>query len=256
MLAAVPLLGAGVLAPRLAAAAAGADLPALVARLLPSIVAVGTYEHLRNPQFRFSGTGFVVGDGNTIATCAHVLPALDPATQERLVIASASQAGGGVRVSSLALKASNRAADLALLRFDGPALPPLKLSEPGAAAPGVEVVLIGFPIGAALGLYPATHRGLVAAVAPMAIPTRNSSGLDAGAVKRLRGPPIEILQLDATAYPGNSGSPLFDTRDGRVLGVVNMVTVKGSRENAISAPSGISYAVPSSHLAALLATQR
>lgn len=247
----VPIAGAALLAPRPAAAR---DLPALVARARPSIVAIGTFERLRNPQFRFTGTGFAVGDGNTVATCAHVLPTLDPATQERLVLAAPAP-GGGVRVSSLTLQASNREVDLAVLRFDGPALPALQLSTPDAAAEGVEVVLIGFPIGAALGLYPATHRGLVAAIAPMAIPSRNSSGLDAGAVNRLRGRPIEILQLDATAYPSNSGSPLLDVRDGRVLGVVNMVTVKGSRENAISAPSGISYAVPSSNLAALLAAR-
>ena len=246
-----PLGATALLAPRPAAAR---DLPALVARARPSVVAIGTFERLRNPQFRFTGTGFAVDDGNTVATCAHVLPTLDPATQERLVLAAPAP-GGGVRVSSLTLQASNRDVDLAVLRFDGPALPALQLSTPDAAAEGVEVVLIGFPIGAALGLYPATHRGLVAAIAPMAIPTRNSSGLDAGAVNRLRGRPIEILQLDATAYPGNSGSPLLDTRDGRVLGVVNMVTVKGSRENAISAPSGISYAVPSSNLAALLAAR-
>lgn len=53
-----------------------------------------------------------------------------------------------------------------------------------------------------------------------------------------------MLQLDATAYPGNSGGPLFVIETGAVVGVVNMVALKGTRESALSQPSGISYAVP------------
>ena len=54
------------------------------------------------------------------------------------------------------------------------------------------------------------------------------------------------------AYPGNSGGPLFNTETGRVIGVVSMVLVKGSRESALSAPTGISYAVPASYLLELM----
>jgi S1-C subfamily serine protease len=61
-----------------------------------------------------------------------------------------------------------------------------------------------------------------------------------------------VFQLDATAYPGNSGSPLYDPDTGEVLGVVNMVFVKGTKESALTQPSGITYAVPSSHLEQLL----
>ena len=43
---------------------------------------------------------------------------------------------------------------------------------------------------------------------------------------------------------GNSGSPLFDTRTGEVVGILNMVFVKGTRESALSNPTGISYAIP------------
>ena len=47
---------------------------ATIERIKPSIVAVGTFEPTRNPQFSFAGTGFAVGDGSLIATNAHVLP--------------------------------------------------------------------------------------------------------------------------------------------------------------------------------------
>ena len=64
------------------------------------------------------------------------------------------------------------------------------------------------------------------------------------AVAQLRQGPIEAYQLDATAYPGNSGGPVLDARTGSVLGVVNMVLVRGTRESALSHPTGITYAIP------------
>ena len=38
-----------------------------------------------------------------------------------------------------------------------------------------------------------------------------------------------------------------------MLGIVNMVLVKNSRESLLSSPSGISYAIPVRYLRALLA---
>ena len=57
---------------------------------------------------------------------------------------------------------------------------------------------------------------------------------------------------DGTAYPGNSGSPVYDPETGDVIGIINMVLVKGTKESALSQPSGITYAVPSRHLQSLL----
>ena len=59
-------------------------------------------------------------------------------------------------------------------------------------------------------------------------------------------------QLDAIAYPGNSGSPLFDIERGEVVGIINMVFVKGTKEAALSAPTGISFAIPAKYLDALV----
>ena len=69
----------------------------------------------------------------------------------------------------------------------------------------------------------------------------------------LREGSFSLLQLDATAYPGNSGGPLFDVETRQVIGVVNMVLVKGNRESALSQPTGITYAVPVQYLQELLA---
>ena len=85
---------------------------------------------------------------------------------------------------------------------------------------------------------------MIAAITPIAIPQG-----EFGRVKpRSRASTCErnvpVFQLDATAYPGNSGSPIYDPASGDVLGIVNMVFVKGTKEAALSQPSGITYAVP------------
>ena len=119
---------------------------------------------------------------------------------------------------------------------------------------GQEILLTGYPIGTVLGLVPATHRGMVAAITPIAIPQGRAGDLEAAVVRRLGSDPFPVFQLDATAYPGHSGSPIYDPATGDVLGIVNLVLVKGTKESVLSQPSGIAYAVPASHIAALLAT--
>ena len=119
-------------------------------------------------------------------------------------------------------------------------------------AEGTEIVLIGYPIGSALGLHAASHRGIVAAVVPLASPLPTTTGLEARNIQALRATPLDILQLDVTAYPGNSGSPVIDVQTGLVLGVISMTMIKGTRESAMTSPSGISYAVPVQQLAGML----
>ena len=88
-----------------------------------------------------------------------------------------------------------------------------------------------------------THRGIVSAISPMAPPQLGSRVLSAKMIRAMRDP-YNVLQLDATAYPGNSGSPVYDQHSGRVLGVINSVLVKETKEAVIQKPSGISYAIP------------
>ena len=71
----------------LPATGAYADNSLTIERVKASVVAIGTFERTRTPQFQFLGTGFAVGDGTLIATNAHVLPkVLDAAHQEILAI--------------------------------------------------------------------------------------------------------------------------------------------------------------------------
>lgn len=103
-----------------------------------------------------------------------------------------------------------------------------------------------------LGLHHATHRATLSAITPIVMPSLSSGKLDARAIMALSRDVFKIFQLDGTAYPGNSGSPVYDPETGAVLGVINMVFVKGLKESAITAPSGITYAVPSRYVEALL----
>ena len=134
--------------------------------------------------------------------------------------------------------------DLALLKIGGDALPALRLRDSDGVKEGQAVLFTGFPIGAALGPYPATHRGMVSAITPIAIPQARSAELNPKVIRRLTSGSFPIFQLDATAYPGNSGSPVYDPESGEVLGIVNMVFVKGTKETALTQPSGITYAMP------------
>ncbi len=242
----------------LAASTCAAELPNLpqaIERVRPSIVAIGTSEPTRNPAYQFRGTGFVVGDGTLIATNSHVAPvALDSNRLETVTIAIPLSSGEAT-LREATVVGRDPEHDLALLKMDGPPLPAVKLGDPAQVREGQTFAFTGFPLGSVIGLFPTTHRALVSAITPVALAPASSRSLDAALVRRLRSDRFQIFQLDATAYPGNSGSPLFDVDTGEVIAIINMTFVKGGKESAITNPSGISYAIPSVYLARLLAKQ-
>jgi len=230
---------------------AAAALPDTVARVKRSVVGVGTHLQTRSPAIVFAGTGFVVGDGLSVITNAHVVPdTLDGTRKETLGVVVGD--GAAVAFRQATLVALDREHDLAHLRLQGAPLPALSLAERDDAREGQVLAFTGFPLGMVLGLYPATHRALLAAITPVVRPSLSARGLDARAISQIQRAPFTVFQLDGTAYPGNSGSPVFDPDTGTVLAVVNMVFVKGLKETAITNPSGITYAVPASHVRALL----
>jgi serine protease Do len=79
----------------------------------------------------------------------------------------------------------------------------------------------------------------------------NAQQISIKMLKMLRNPYL-VYQLDATAYPGNSGSALYDVDSGEVIGIINKVFVQESKEAVITNPSGITYAIPVKYLLALL----
>lgn len=241
-------LGLALLSLICTAGAQSAELPDLVQVLKPSVVVVGTYSKTRSPAFAMRGTGFVVGNGNQIATNAHVVPEIiDSANGETLVVqTSASQ------LRQAKVVARDRSHDLALLSIDGAPMPAVTLQNPVQLREGQSIAFMGFPIGGVLGFSPVIHRGIISAITPIALPSPTAQQLNEKVIKRLKAGSFEVYQLDATAYPGNSGGPLIEMEKGEVVGIINMVFVKSTKESVLSQPSGISFAVPVDHLRELL----
>jgi len=236
-----------------AGARAYAGLPEALERVKPAVVAVGTFQKMRSPGFVFRGSGFAVGDGTLVATNAHVMPAAlqteNPETMMVLVHVPGSQEPQRREAKTVAM---DREHDLALLRIAGPPLPAVTFGDSGRVRDGQGIAFTGFPIGNALGFYPVTHRGIIASLTPIAIPAATAKELDARVVQGLKSGPFALFQLDTTAYPGHSGSPLYDAETGEVIGIVNMGMLKGMKDTAVGQPSGISFAVPAHHLQVLI----
>lgn len=219
-----------------------ASLADTIEKIKPSIVGIGTLLPTRRPAAKLMGTGFAVANGRYVITNAHVVPEeFNEERREELVVFIGQ--GKDVIRRSAELIMRDREHDLALLKVFDFRLPAMKLGEMKKVREGDLFAFTGFPIGAILGLYPVTHRGIVSAISPVVIPVNSSKELSIKMIKRLRNP-YDILQLDATAYPGNSGSPLYDVKSGVVVGVINKVFVKETKETVLEKPSGITYAIP------------
>lgn len=227
------------------------DLRTIVPTVKRSVVGIGTFERTRSPSTVFTGTGFVVGDGLDVITNAHVVPAASAdGKMEQLGIVLPD--GEGVRFRPAELVTRDNEHDLAHLRLSGTPLPALELGDSDKVEEGQELALTGFPLAMALGLHAATHRATLAAITPIVRPSIGARNLDPRQIAALQRAPFNIFQLDGTAYPGNSGSPVYDPATGKVVGVINAVFVKGLKETAITAPSGITYAIPANFVRDLL----
>lgn len=222
--------------------ASAADHSSIIAKVKPSVVALGNYQPLRQPAVRFIGTGFVVADGRHIITNAHNIPEfLDPDKNESLVVIVPGEDRKKVRIATLVKQ--DKQHDVALVRFSDSALPALSLGNGAEVKEGQEYLLSGFPIGSALGYHVVTHKAMVSAITPAVQPVNNSRQLNPRLIKRMM-TGYEVFQLDAIAYPGSSGSPVYSTEIGEVIGVLNSVFVKDTKESVLENPSGISYAIP------------
>lgn len=226
------------------------DRPAVIERSKPSIVGIGTLQATRRPPNQLRGTGFVVTDGRHVVTNAHVLPEkLDDANREKLVVYVGSGRNPEVRDATPVARDTEH--DLVLLRVDGAPLPALAFGDSATVREGQDILFIGFPIGGVLGLYPVTSHGIVSAITPSVIPAATTRELTTRQIRALDDPYF-VFQLDATAYPGNSGSPVIATDSGLVIGIVNQVLVKETKENVLKDPSAITYAIPARFLETLL----
>ncbi len=224
--------------------------PSVVAAVRPSIVAIGSYYFKDTPTVQYVGTGFVVDDGLTVVTNAHVVQSLYKSNRipQMRVFFPDDQPVAGRRAKIIG---QDKFHDVAVLRIEGQPAPPLVLDSQREPVQGQSVGVLGYPIGLRLGLVPAAHRGVVAAVVPAVLPLPSGTKMTpelADALAR----PYNLYQLDLVVYPGNSGSPLFDAHTGRVVGIINKTLATRTREHLLDKPSGISYAVPTRWIEELL----
>ncbi len=226
------------------------SLPDTIVRIKPGVVGVGTMLKTRRPPAILSGTGFVVADGHHVVTNAHNIPAKLNQKNKEFFAVFVGQ-GKNSEIRAVQVVSVDDRHDLAILKIGGARLPALRLANAGSVREGELYAFTGYPLGAVLGLYAATNRGIISAISPIIIPASHGQRLRSDLIKHLK-KPFTVFQLDATAYPGNSGSPLYDPATGRVVGIVNMVFVKDKKEKAITDPSGITYAIPVSHARNLL----
>ena len=225
------------------------DFVETVERVSSSVVAIGLYSPLKQSGSQMRGTGFVVDNGQWVITNHHVVDeVLDPTVVEHYVVLHGQ--GKDVKTLKATIEAIDPQHDLALLRIQE-TLPSTVLANSELLPVGSEIAITGYPLGAVLGLYASTHRGYIASVSPDALPTAQTQGLTVDMLARLENPDL-IYQLDATAYPGNSGSPIYRPDSGEVIGVINKVFIVAGKESAISTPTGISYAIPIAHVHKLL----
>lgn len=233
-----------------------AGLADTVLRVKPAVVLVGTFKTTDNPRFQLRGAGFLVARGDLVVTSAHVLPSDAGAVDEASLVVQVRTGQGEWQMRTATVLETDAARDLTLLRVAGAPGPALRIGDSRRVREGDDLAFMGFPIGGSLGFSHVTHRATVSTITSAALPSPSAERLKEQAIRSLRNGTYDIFQLDATAYPGNSGGPLFDPETGEVMGVMNMVLIKSTRESALSQPSGISYAIPSRYVQELVDRHR
>jgi serine protease Do len=226
------------------------SLPDLIARQKVAIVAIGTYNPLATPTEQFLGTGFAVSGKRLVATNWHVVQVIVAANRDK-ELRIFSLGDRDARGRPAVLRKQDVEHDLALLEYDGPMIAGLSLGTTRGLREGEGIAFTGYPLGPVLGLHPATHTGIVSSIGPRAIPADTPSQLTP-AMKHALENPFDVLQLDAVAFPGNSGSPVYLRTNGAVVGIVSNAHVRMTKERGLVGATGICYAIPVDHLAKLL----
>ena len=156
------------------AADARAEIRDVLAKIKPSVVIVGSFKSTDSPRFRLRGTGFIVGNGNTVVTNAHVLPSDSENMTDTSLVVQVRISDRELQMRQAEVLEVDKVHDLALLRFQGAAAPAVPIRDSDSVREGQPVAFMGFPIGGALGFSPVTHRGMISSIVPSAMPTPNA----------------------------------------------------------------------------------
>ncbi len=159
--------------------------------------AIGSVFLMHCPNARSKGTGFLLKNG-LVVTNAHVVAGCDA----QQMVAMPSSSGSAVHFSKMV---KDEAVDLALLRPTEPQKGGLELGPEQDPQVGTSVSTWGYPL---------TYNG----PSPLL-----SVGYVAGFNKEQQQPgskAVKHLIVNGAFNPGNSGGPLFLSKDNKVMGVV------------------------------------
>jgi serine protease DegQ len=155
--------------------AAGADLPALVRQVEPSVVTVLTESGV--------GSGIVYKADGTIVTNAHVVDGVQDVT---VALADGQQVPGKVR-------GTDEVSDVAVIQANRTGLPAATFQKPLPQVGELAVVMgspLGFEATVTSGIISGLHRQ---------IPGSASTGA----------PLVDLIQTDAAISPGDSGGAVL-----------------------------------------------
>lgn len=166
------------------------DLAALTARIRKSVVVINVKGRT---DTRFGiGSGFIIDPAGLIATNLHVIGESRPIEV---------QTEDGRKLDVTHVHASDRHADLAILKVSAENLPALPLGDSDRLRQGEEVIALGNPLGLELSVV----NGVISAL------------------REVEGRPM--IQVAMPIEQGNSGGPLVD-RQGNIQGVITLKSLR------------------------------
>lgn len=193
----------------------------------PAVVTVGGEVQYQMSPFggastgEVSGSGFFISEDGYLLTSNHVV---EDTTDLWITLADGTR-------QDVTLVGSDKYADLAVLKTDGPVPAYLTLGNSDALDPGETVIAIGSPLGdfmnsVTVGVVSATGRS---------VDTGNGYQIE------------DMIQTDAAINSGNSGGPLVNLA-GDVVGI-NTLVVRGSQTGASA--EGLGFAVSSNSISGI-----
>jgi len=185
----------------------GLDIPTLLAKVRPSVVAIQTGATTARGFEEAAGSGIVLSKDGLVLTNAHVIEGAN-----RIEVTFSD--GSSHSATLVGALADN---DVALVKADGISdATPATLGSSDAAQVGDDVVAIGNALN--LGEQPTVTLGIISAL-DRTISAENVT-LD------------HLIQTDAAINPGNSGGPLVNAK-GEVIGM-NTAIIQNSQSLGFS----------------------
>jgi putative serine protease PepD len=214
-----------------------ADIPAILAKVLPGVVSISATSSMSSPFFgpgggsttvTAIGTGVVVTAGGEVVTNDHVVHGA------RSITVTLNNVAAPLAARIVGESAQK---DLALLQVEGaPHVHPVTFGDSSKMVVGDDVLAVGYALGLSGG--PTVTDGIISAKGRQ-VTTQTGTG----ATVTL----LDMMQTDAAISSGNSGGPLVNSA-AQVVGI-NTVVAASSRSTTAQ---NIGFAITSQTVQTLL----